>query len=222
MTSAAEPDCARRELLALCRRWSTEIAPLAAAEERRGYFRRELPGLLGRPALFRDLLGGLRRGGGFPDTRVATMFDNELLLYQDPGRAFSLRMFLFGPGERTPVHDHGAWGVLGSAFGPLEVVRYRLEPAAAGPGRLAAEAPRVLAPGAIEETLPYDAGIHRTGNPDAAGATIMVNIYGAPGRRPYLRFFDPSTGSETPVYPPRRRKLLLAELALAAMDAAGG
>jgi hypothetical protein len=214
MAAAAED--ARGALLDLCRRWSAEAGAVPDEGGRRqDYFRRELPGLLGRPEIFREILSGLRRGSGYPDLRAATMFANELLLFQDPGRAFSLRMFIFGPGERTPVHDHGAWGVLGSAFGTLEVVRYSLEPRGS---RLMAQPPRRLAPGAVELTSPYAAGIHRTGNPEAAGVTLMVNVYGPPGRRLYVQFFDPESGRTRRVYPPRLSKLLLADLAVAAMS----
>jgi predicted metal-dependent enzyme (double-stranded beta helix superfamily) len=48
------------------------------------------------------------------------LFDNEFILYRDPARLFSLRLYIFGAGERTCVHDHTSWGVSASAFGKLE------------------------------------------------------------------------------------------------------
>jgi hypothetical protein len=208
---------AHEHLLEICRRWS---AAVAGSRERLEYFRAELPALLAQGSLFGDILAGICRGSSFPDIRLGTLFDNEIVLFQDPGRAFSLRMFIFGPGEKTPVHDHSAWGVLGSAFGHLEVVRYRREDdgAVEGLAQLSVAERRVLDPGETETTLALDQGIHRTGSP-AGGATLMVNIYGPPGRRLHIHCFDPESGRVQRLYPQRIRKRMLAELALAQMGA---
>jgi hypothetical protein len=208
---------AHEHLLGICRRWS---AAVAGSRERLEYFNAELPALLAQGSLFRDILSGLCRGSGFPDLRLGTLFENEFILFQDPGRAFSLRMFIFGPEEKTPIHDHGSWGVLGSAFGKLEVVRYRREDDGSSDehARLSIADRRVLLPGDTEKTLPFDQGIHRTGNP-TGGATLMVNVYGPPRRRLYIHCYDIDTGRVKRVYPQRIRKKMLAQLALTRMSA---
>lgn len=206
---------AHNRLLEICRRWSEQVGGVAGGPGRIGFFTEALPGLLAERALFREIVAGSVRGNAFPDLRGATMFDNEFVLYQDPGRAYSLRMFIFGPGETTPVHDHSAWGVLGSACGGLEVVRYRRVAAGAGPSRagLVESDRRVLAPGQTETTRPFDEGIHRTGNP-GDGVTLMVNVYGPARRRLYVNWYDTAEGCVRKVYPQRIRKRMLAELAL--------
>jgi predicted metal-dependent enzyme (double-stranded beta helix superfamily) len=208
---------AHEHLLGICRRWS---AAAAGSRERLEYFGAVLPDLLMQGSLFGDILAGICHGSGFPDVRLGTLFDNEFVLFQDPGRAFSLRMFIFGPGEKTPIHDHSAWGVLGSAFGQLEVVKYRREDDGSEPehARLCVADCRVLAVGEIDTALPFDEGIHRTGSP-AGGATLMVNIYGFPGRRLHIHCFDMESGRVQRLYPQRIRKRMLAELALAQMGA---
>jgi hypothetical protein len=216
MISRAAPSA---EILEICRRWSLEVAALAGSNERIAFFRRGLPDLLLKRMLFADILKGLLNGSGYPDLRLGTLFDNELVLFQDPGRIFSLRMYIFGPGEHTPVHDHTSWGVSGSALARLEVVRYRRMDEGSRPDQmqLALDARCVLSPGETELTLPFDQGIHRTGNP-FDGTTLMVSIYGPPGRRLFIRRFNLESGRVQRVFPQRIKKRMLAEQALKDMD----
>lgn len=183
------------------------------------FFRDELPSLLADRTLFEGILSGILNGNPHPDLRQETLFDNELVLFRDPGRLFSLRLYIFGPGAHTSVHDHTSWGVSGSAFGQLEVVRYRREDDGSNPdqAQLALSERLDLWPGEIETTLPLDQGIHRTGNP-TEGITLMVSVYGTPLRRLYIRRFNLENGSVHRVFPPRFKKKMLAEQALKAME----
>lgn len=210
----------REEVLRFCRKWVAAVKPLGRPADRMNYFNRELPSLLEERSLLRDVLRGVIRGGDFPDLRQATLFENELVLYQDPARIFSLRLYVFGGREYTFVHDHSSWGVSGSAFGSLEVVRYGRKDDGSDPGqaRLAESERFVLRPGETETTLPFDRGIHRTGNP-SDGSTLMVSVYGPPVRRLYIQRFNLESGGVQRVFPPRLRKKLLAEQALKAIDA---
>jgi predicted metal-dependent enzyme (double-stranded beta helix superfamily) len=210
----------REEILRVCRKWVAAVKPLGRPEDRMNYFDRELPSLLAEKSLFADILKGVVKGSDFPDLRQATLFENELVLYQDPARIFSLRLYVFGGREYTFVHDHSSWGVSGSAFGRLEVVRYRRKDHGSDPGqaRLAESERFVLRPGETETTLPFDRGIHRTGNP-SDGLTLMVSVYGPPLRRLYIQRFNLESGSVQRVFPPRLRKKMLAEQALKAIEA---
>jgi predicted metal-dependent enzyme (double-stranded beta helix superfamily) len=152
----------------------------------------------------------MRKGHPFADLRQATMFADELLLYLDQGRRFSLRIFIYEPGTFTPVHDHNAWGVIGSTFGKLSVVNYKRLDSGDNEGyaRLAVAAENIYEPGRIEITRPADAGIHKTGNP-ASGMTIMVSVYGTPIRRLHINRFDVANDRVCKWYPPRIRKKML-------------
>jgi predicted metal-dependent enzyme (double-stranded beta helix superfamily) len=132
-----------------------------------------------------------------------------------------MRLYIFGPGEHTCVHDHTSWGVFGPAFGTIEVVRYRREDDGTDPwqAQVRMSSCLVLRPGETESTLPFDQGIHRTGNP-VSGTTLMVSIYGPPLRRPYIQCFHLDDGRVHRVYPPRVRKRMLTEQALKMMAAA--
>jgi hypothetical protein len=123
------------EVTAVCRKWAADIRAIDNRQNRLGYFQDELPALLSKRALFEGVLKGIINGKPYPDVRQETFFDNELILYRDPARLFSLRLYIFGPGEHTCVHDHTSWGVSGSVFGKLEVVRYRREDDGSDPDR---------------------------------------------------------------------------------------
>ncbi|MCU0540175.1 MAG: cysteine dioxygenase family protein [Desulfobacterales bacterium] len=212
----------REQVQALCRRWAQALKGTAERDRRMEFFRRELPALLSDGALFEGLLKGIVKGDPYPELRQETMFANELVLYRDPGRIFSLRLYIFGPGEFTPLHDHTSWGVSGAAYGQLEAARYRRADDGSDPGHaeLILCDRRVLRPGETETTLPFDEGIHRTGNP-ADGVTLMVSVYGTPLRRLYIQRFNLETGRVRRVFPPRIQKKMLAEQALKAMTGPG-
>jgi len=44
----------------------------------------------------------------------------QFLLYCDPLERFSVVSFVWGPGQKTPVHDHTVWGVIGMLRGGEE------------------------------------------------------------------------------------------------------
>jgi predicted metal-dependent enzyme (double-stranded beta helix superfamily) len=203
------------ELLDICNRWSEAIEGITGDAARMDFFQNELPGLLRNQSLFVKLLRNIKTGSPYPDLRQAQMIDDEILLYLNPRRLFSLRMFLYGPGDFTPIHDHSAWGVSGAVVGELGVIRYvrQDDGSVEGHAQLRQAAPVYLQPGDIELTRPLNEGIHRTGNP-LDGTTIMVSVYGSPVRRLYINRFDYKANKVERLYPPRIRKKMLAAQAL--------
>jgi predicted metal-dependent enzyme (double-stranded beta helix superfamily) len=203
------------ELLEICNRWSEAIEGISGDPARIEYFQNELPGFLLNQALVEELLKNIKSGNPYPDLRQAQIIDDEILLYLNPKRLFSLRMFLYGPGDYTPIHDHSSWGVSGAVVGELGVIRYVREDdgSVEAYAQLLQAAPVYLQPGEIELTRPLNEGIHQTGNP-VDGTTIMISIYGSPIRRPYINRFDYKTYKVEKLYPPRIRKKMLAIQAL--------
>jgi predicted metal-dependent enzyme (double-stranded beta helix superfamily) len=203
------------ELLEICNRWSEAIEGISGDPARIEYFQNELPGFLLNQTLVEELLKNIKSGNPYPDLRQAQIIDDEILLYLNPKRLFSLRMFLYGPGDYTPIHDHSSWGVSGPAAGELGVIRYVREDdgSVEGYAQLLQAAPLHLMPGEIELTRPLNEGIHQTGNP-FDGVTMMVSIYGSPIRRPYINCFDYKTNKVERLYPPRIKKKMLATQAL--------
>lgn len=206
------------ELFDLCARWSEETERLTDRSSRIRFVQRRLPELLENKPLFIELLRSIDRGRPYPDIRRTEAFENEILLYLNPKRVFSLRMFLFGPGEFTPVHDHNSWAVVGTAMNPLRVVKYRRSDDGSldGHARVQEIDRLTLACGDTDVALPLDGGIHKTGN---AGAepVIMVNVYGNPIRRLYVNCFDPENNRVYRMLAPRIKKKLLAKEALASI-----
>ena len=124
-------------------------------------------------------------------------------------------MFLYGPGDYTPIHDHNSWGISGASLGELGVIRYAREDdgKVEGYARLTQTAQIQMQLGEIELTRPLNDGIHQTGNP-GDGITIMISIYGSPIRRLFINRFDPEHDKVEKLYPPRIKKRMLATEAL--------
>ena len=49
--------------------------------------------------------------------RPHPQYYQQYLLYADPRERFSVVSFVWGPGQKTPVHDHTVWGVIGMLRG---------------------------------------------------------------------------------------------------------
>jgi predicted metal-dependent enzyme (double-stranded beta helix superfamily) len=203
------------ELLGICNRWSRSIENISGDAARIEFFQNELPGFLSNQAVFEKLLKNIKDGSPYPDLRQAQMIDDEILLYLNPKRLFSLRMFLYGPGDYTPIHDHNSWGISGASIGELGVIRYAREDDGAleGYARLRQTAQVHMPPGELELTRPLNDGIHQTGNP-GEGVTIMISVYGSPIRRLFINRFDHEHNRVDKLYPPRIKKKMLAAEAL--------
>lgn len=201
-----------------CRRWSADMDRWPQEAERVDYFRDHLPGLLLDREAVVPVVERIVDGWPWPDSRYSGIFPNEMLVYLDPARRFSLRFYFHEAGSWTPVHDHSAWGVSGTPAGRLGVVHYRREDDGEREGyaRLTETERRNLAPGEVETTEPLAGGIHQTGSPGGA-VNLMVSVYGSPIRRLFIQWFDPAKDRVWPVYPPKIRKKMLARDVLAEM-----
>jgi hypothetical protein len=208
------------ELNSICGHWSEKVAGLTTEQARIEFFQNELPGLLLDKGLFNEIFNRIAQGGTHPDLRLAMMFENEYLLYLNSRRLFSLRMYIFEPGEYTPIHDHNSWGVTGNVTGSLEVIRYNRKDDGSleNYARLGESDRYRLVPGETELTLSLNAGIHQTGNPTPE-TIIMVSVYGPPARRLYINSFDAARDKVFKIYPLRLKKKMLATQALKALDA---
>jgi len=204
----------------ICTDWSVRLESLPDRADRIRFVQQHLPEVLFNLALFEELVERICRGNAYPDIRRTDAFDNEILLYLNPRRIFSLRMFFFGPAEFTPVHDHNAWGVTGTVYNPLTVVRYDRtdDRTAAGVARLEESRRRTLVPGETELTLPLDEGIHRTGS-DTDRPVLMVSVYGSPIRRLHVNGFDIENQRVYPMVAPRMKKRRMAREVFKAMTA---
>lgn len=212
------PD-AFNELKSILDRWSQSLQQYRDNAKRIAYIGKEMPGLLKNRLLFKTILANIVQGGNYPDTRQATLFSNELVLFINARRLFSVRLYIYEPGQYTPIHDHNSWGVYGCVSQEIEVLRYRRTDDESKPDcACLQEIERlILQPGETTSVLPLNDGIHRAGNPNNQTA-LMLSVYGTPIRRLYVNQYDILQNSLSKRYPPRLRKKLLATQALASME----
>ncbi|MGW8188139.1 MAG: hypothetical protein ACWGNK_12760 [Desulfobacterales bacterium] len=200
-----------KDLHDYCTEWSDPLGQLSDNESKIAYVRQRLPNLLKNQLLITTVLNNIKQNSGGPERRRHMLFDNEWCLHIDGKRRFSVRMYLFKPGEVTFIHDHSSWGVLGCASGEMEIVKYRRKDDGQKNGyALLEETERITrTPGRTDTTLPLDEGIHRVGNPTDQ-TIVVINVYGTPLRRLYINHFDIKNRRVTKIYPPRLRKKMSA------------
>lgn len=100
----------------------------------------------------------------------------QYLLHCDPIERFSLVSFVWGPGQRTPVHDHTVWGMVGVMRGAESCEEFAWDP---GNGGLRAKGTHELGPGSVDLVSPNVGDIHRVANALADRASISIHVYGA-------------------------------------------
>jgi predicted metal-dependent enzyme (double-stranded beta helix superfamily) len=197
-------------------RWSQEIKALKDSGQQREYIIQELPVLLKDKEIFISLLRAIVDQAAYPDVRSATMFESEIVLYRDPDRMFSVRLYLWGQGDYDPIHDHNSWGVIGTALGTLDIINYRRVDDGSDERHAVLEecSQQFIPTGQTYSIFPLNKGIHQTGNANDP-AIIQVGIYGRnlTGRN-YVNLFDINTGNISRLYLPHVKKRMLAGQAL--------
>jgi predicted metal-dependent enzyme (double-stranded beta helix superfamily) len=103
------------------------------------------------------------------------------LIYRASDETLSLYALVWLPGQWTPVHDHGSWGVVGVVEGVLEERSYvRLSPdRGADEGiELARGGIVLLGSGAVTSFVPNPDHIHVTGVPPERLRAVSLHLYG--------------------------------------------
>lgn len=99
----------------------------------------------------------------------------QYLLHMDSAQRFSVVSFVWGPGQRTPVHDHRVWGLIGMLRGAeisQSFIRdqYGLTPS---------QPPVQLTPGEVETLSPLAGDIHQVSNAFNDRVSVSIHVYGA-------------------------------------------
>jgi predicted metal-dependent enzyme (double-stranded beta helix superfamily) len=103
------------------------------------------------------------------------------LIYALPDKSLSLYSLVWLPGQWTPIHDHGSWGVVGVHEGVLEERSYvRLSPdrEADHDIDLARGGVVLLNKGAVTTFVPNPDHIHVTGVPADRQRAVSLHLYG--------------------------------------------
>jgi predicted metal-dependent enzyme (double-stranded beta helix superfamily) len=132
-----------------------------------------------RLAAVRDQLARLvARDDWLPDelAQPHPQYYRQYLLHADPLERFSVVSFVWGPGQRTPVHDHTVWGLIGLLRGEEIAQDFGHDSA----GRLVALGePRRLRPGDVEAVSPTLGDVHQVRNAFDDRTSISIHVYGA-------------------------------------------
>ncbi len=142
-------------------------------------------------ALLRDLVA---QDDWLPEAcAVAGPTYRQYLLHCDPLERFSVVSFVWGPGQKTPVHNHTVWGLVGMLRG--EEVSTEMQPggspgAPMRPGRVDR-----LRPGEVAKVSADTYDIHVVENALPDRASISIHVYGANIGAVARSVFDPQTGA---------------------------
>ena len=105
----------------------------------------------------------------------------RILVHAAPQGGLSLYTLVWLPGQWTPVHDHGSWGVVGVLEGVLEERSFvRLSPdRGADEGiELVRGGVVLLGRGAVTSFVPNPDHIHVTGVPADRPRAVSLHLYG--------------------------------------------
>lgn len=113
----------------------------------------------------------------------------QYLLHCDPAERFSVVSFVWGPGQRTPVHNHRVWGLVGVLRGSEETQDYHIHrgrPVPTGPSR-------TIGPGEVETVSPASDDWHQVTN-TSTDISVSIHVYGADIGTVHRRRFDETLG----------------------------
>lgn len=119
----------------------------------------------------------------------------QYLLHCDAAERFSVVSFVWGPGQRTPIHDHLTWGIIGMLRGAEISISMTPDPAG-GPVR-AGPADR-LAEGEVVAVSPMLGDVHVVENALADRPSISIHVYGGNIGRISRHVFDAETSAAKP------------------------
>ncbi len=151
--------------------------------------------LIGNPHAIGARLGALLERDGWlaPEHREPDPDHyRQHLLHVSPCRRLSVVALVWLPGQRTPIHDHVSWCIVGVYEGRERETRYRA--VEAGGGRWLEPTGTIDAlPGHVEVIVPSVEDIHEV-TAVGEGPTISIHVYGADierlGSSIYQRFDD--------------------------------
>lgn len=105
---------------------------------------------------------------------IATGY-RQYLLYCDARARFSVVSFVWGPGVRTPIHDHTVWGMVGILRG-AEICHEYAPPVAGEP--LVKRGSHRVTPGEVDRVSPAIGDVHVVENALADRPSISIHAYG--------------------------------------------
>jgi len=118
----------------------------------------------------------------------------QYLLHADPLERLSIVSFVWGPGQRTPIHDHTVWGIVGILRGAEISVAYAPRPE----GGFEIGSEERLERGEVVAVSPTIGDIHVIANAYDDRPSISIHVYGGNIGAIRRSVFDPVTGARKP------------------------
>jgi len=114
----------------------------------------------------------------------------QYCLYTCPQERFSVVSFVWGPGQKTPVHDHTVWGIIGMLRGAEVCERFEKQ----ADGSYVSTGVETLQPGMTDCVSPTIGDIHRVSNAYDDQVSISIHVYGADIGTVKRHVYVPDTG----------------------------
>jgi len=127
-------------------------------------------------------------------TRPHPQYYQQYLLHADPFERWSMVSFVWGPGQKTPIHDHRVWGLVGVLQGAE--IGTTFTRGASGP--LTKTGAERLEPGHVVAVSPTIGDIHEVANAFTDRVSISIHVYGGNIGAVRRAVYDPLTGVEKP------------------------
>jgi predicted metal-dependent enzyme (double-stranded beta helix superfamily) len=175
--------------------------------------------LTSRPDWFYNYLEKMICAGPHAESERSGIWPNEYTVYRSPDKLFVVFAYIWEVSQKDFVHDHNAWGIVGTLFGKMGEKKYeRLDDGTREAFCEIRETENcVIGPGETTFVLPLNKGLHAMDNSEGEIA-VSVNVYRKVIDRNYIQSFDPVGKTVTRVYPPRTLKEVLAVKTMAAID----
>lgn len=124
-------------------------------------------------------------------TKPHPQYYQQYLLYADPEEKLSIVSFVWGPGQKTPVHNHRTWGLVGILRGAELSTDYTEHNGKLRPGPT-----ERLEPGQVVAVSPRLGDVHQIANAFDDQVSISIHVYGGNIGRIKREVFVPETGEE--------------------------
>jgi predicted metal-dependent enzyme (double-stranded beta helix superfamily) len=126
--------------------------------------------------------------------RPNPQYYQQYLLHADPLERLSIVSFVWGPGQRTPIHDHTVWGIVGILRGAEVSVSYAQKP----DGSYEIGPEERLERGDVAAVSPTMGDIHVIANAYDDRPSISIHVYGGNIGAIRRSVFDPVSGAKKP------------------------
>ncbi|RCW68645.1 cysteine dioxygenase [Pseudorhodoferax soli] len=119
----------------------------------------------------------------------------QYLLHCDPQERFSVVSFVWGPGQKTPIHNHTVWAIIGMLRGGEKAESF-VQSDEGQPMRFVGI--EDLQPGDVETLSPTTGDIHKVSNLHDDMVSISVHVYGGNIGRIHRHVFDADKSTTKP------------------------